>query len=74
MEYEHQVPGDQSLLHSLLAAKRKDNGQPLSESQICAQSFTFILAGLSLSAARGKLTLYVCMCTGVLVYCGCKSS
>ena len=47
-EYEHRVPRDESLLHSLLAAKRKDTGQPLSESQICAQSFTFILAGRSI--------------------------
>ena len=65
MEYEHQVPGDQSLLHSLLAAKRRDNGWPLSESQICAQSFTFILAGL--------LVPCLCMCVFLLridVYVG----
>ena len=44
-EYEHQIPRDQSLLHSLMAAKQKDTGQPLTDTQICAQSFTFILAG-----------------------------
>ena len=44
-EYEQQVPGDQSLLHNLIAARRKDTGQPLSDAQICAQAFTFILAG-----------------------------
>ena len=44
-EYEHQVPKDQTLLHNLVAAKHKDTGEPLTDSQICAQSFTFILAG-----------------------------
>lgn len=44
-EYQHQTPGDQSLLHNLMAAKQKDTGQPLTDTQICAQSFTFILAG-----------------------------
>jgi hypothetical protein len=47
-DYEHEVPGDQTLLHNLMAAKQKDNGQPLTDTQISAQSFTFILAGQSL--------------------------
>lgn len=44
-EYQQQVPRDQSLLHNLMAARRKDTNQPLSDAQICAQAFTFILAG-----------------------------
>ena len=40
-----QVPADHSLLYSLMTARRKDNGQPLSELHICSQAFTFVLAG-----------------------------
>lgn len=28
-----------------MKAERKDNGQPLSDLHICAQAFTFVLAG-----------------------------
>lgn len=53
-EYQQQVPRDQSLLHNLMAARRKDTNQPLSDAQICAQAFTFILAGGSSSKPSAK--------------------
>lgn len=59
-EYAQQVPRDQSLLHNLMAARRKDTGQPLSDVQICAQAFTFILAGLSFSPRMGPGLLPLC--------------
>lgn len=43
--YKGQVPEDHSLLYSLMNARRKDDGQPLSDLHICAQAFTFVLAG-----------------------------
>lgn len=57
-EYEHQIPRDQSLLHSLMAAKQKDTGQPLTDTQICAQSFTFILAGYETTSMALTYALY----------------
>lgn len=44
-EYATQQPKDHSLVHNLLAARRKDTGQIMTNGEICAQSFTFILAG-----------------------------
>lgn len=64
-EYAQQVPRDQSLLHNLMAARRKDTGQPLSDLQICAQAFIFILAGLSVS--RMGLGLLALRCATVCV-------
>lgn len=43
--YKGQVAEDHSMLYSLMAARRKDDGQPLSDLHICAQAFTFVLAG-----------------------------
>ena len=43
--YKGQAPEDHSLLYSLMNARRKDDGQPLSDLHICAQAFTFVLAG-----------------------------
>lgn len=43
--YEGQVPEAHSLLYSLMNAQRKDDGRPLSDLHICAQAFTFVLAG-----------------------------
>ena len=43
--YKGQVPEDHSLLYSLMNARRKDDGHPLSDLHICAQAFTFLLAG-----------------------------
>ena len=43
--YEHEVAEGHSLLYSLMSARRKDTGQPLTHLDICAQSFTFVLAG-----------------------------
>lgn len=60
-EYEQQVPRDQSLLHNLMAARRKDTGQPLSDVQICAQAFTFILAGLFFLPLHGSQTMHSCV-------------
>lgn len=40
-----QVAEDHSMLYSLISAWRKDDGQPLSDLHICAQVFTFVLAG-----------------------------
>ena len=61
------MPRDQSLLHNLMAARRKDTGEPLSDAQICAQSFTFILAGGSPSPRRGVCSKHVeALCTGAL--------
>ena len=45
--YRAEVPADHSLLYSLMNAQRKDDGQPLSDLDICAQAFTFVLAGQS---------------------------
>ena len=44
-EYAGQQPRDESLLHKLMTARRKDTGQLMTNGEICAQSFTFILAG-----------------------------
>ncbi|KAL3152434.1 hypothetical protein ABBQ32_001484 [Trebouxia sp. C0010 RCD-2024] len=57
-EYAQQVPRDQSLLHNLMAARRKDTGQPLSDLQICAQAFIFILAGYETTSMALTYTLY----------------
>ncbi|KAL3142384.1 hypothetical protein ABBQ38_002720 [Trebouxia sp. C0009 RCD-2024] len=57
-EYAQQVPRDQSLLHNLMAARRKDTGQPLSDVQICAQAFTFILAGYETTSMALTYALY----------------
>lgn len=43
--YKGQVAEDHSMLYSLMNARRKDDGQPLSDLHICAQAFTFVLAG-----------------------------
>lgn len=43
--YQGQVPEGHSLLYSLITARRKDDLQPLSDLHICAQAFTFVLAG-----------------------------
>ena len=43
--YEQEVPEGHSLLYSLMNARCKDSGQPLTDLAICAQSFVFVLAG-----------------------------
>lgn len=43
--YKGQVAEEHSMLYSLMNARRKDDGQPLSDLHICAQAFTFVLAG-----------------------------
>ena len=43
--YKAQVAEDHSMLYSLISARRKDDGQPLSDLHICSQAFTFVLAG-----------------------------
>lgn len=50
--YKEQVPEDHSLLYSLMNAQRKDDGRPLSDLHICAQAFTFVLAGKSYIVIR----------------------
>ncbi|KAA6428951.1 MAG: cytochrome P450 [Trebouxia sp. A1-2] len=57
-DYEREVPGNQSLLHNLMAAKQKHNGQPLTDTQISAQSFTFILAGYETTSMALTYALY----------------
>lgn len=59
--YEHEVPEGHSLLYSLMNARRKDNGQPLTHLDICAQSFTFVLAG-KLHKLYSCTALYSCLC------------
>lgn len=63
--YKGQVAEEHSLLYSLINARRKDDGQPLSDLHICAQAFTFVLAG------RYSPLFLVFM--GVLCYETCQS-
>lgn len=55
--YEGQVAEDHSMLYSLINARRKDDGQPLSDLHICAQAFTFVLAGQPFSNASFLVNL-----------------
>lgn len=66
--YQGQVPEGHSLLYSLINARRKDDSQPLSDLHICAQAFTFVLAGHST-----HLLLCSCHCTpfpGITLFSG----
>ncbi|KAL0023003.1 hypothetical protein WJX79_005828 [Trebouxia sp. C0005] len=56
--YKEQVPGDHSLLYSLMNAQRKDDGRPLSDLHICAQAFTFVLAGYETTSTAISYALY----------------
>ena len=55
--YKGHVAEDHSMLYNLINARRKDDGQPLSDLHICAQAFTFVLAGKPFSNCflSGKL-------------------
>lgn len=57
-EYATQQPKDHSLVHNLLAARRKDTGQLMTNGEICAQSFTFILAGYETTSMALTYALY----------------
>ncbi|KAL0052923.1 hypothetical protein WJX82_009946 [Trebouxia sp. C0006] len=56
--YKGQVPEDHSLLYSLMNARRKDDGRPLSDLHICAQAFTFVLAGYETTSTAISYALY----------------
>ncbi|KAL0031098.1 hypothetical protein WJX77_003695 [Trebouxia sp. C0004] len=56
--YKGQVPEDHSLLYSLMNARRKDDGEPLSDLHICAQAFTFVLAGYETTSTAISYALY----------------
>lgn len=56
--YKGQVPEDHSLLYSLMNAQRKDDGRPLSDLHICAQAFTFVLAGYETTSTAISYALY----------------
>ena len=57
--YKGQVAEEHSLLYSLINARRKDDGQPLSDLHICAQAFTFVLAGQYYSHSFGFHGCYI---------------
>ncbi|KAL3159373.1 hypothetical protein ABBQ38_009804 [Trebouxia sp. C0009 RCD-2024] len=56
--YQGQVPEGHSLLYSLITARRKDDLQPLSDLHICAQAFTFVLAGYETTSTAISYALY----------------
>jgi cytochrome P450 len=50
-EYGNQTPAENSIMHLLGRASDKSSGKALSETQIVAQTYTFMLAGTQLTFA-----------------------
>lgn len=56
--YGDTVPAKTSLVYKLRNATHQDTGKPLSDLDICAQSFTFLLAGYETTSLALSFTLY----------------
>jgi cytochrome P450 len=57
-DYAHVVPPSTSVIHRLRHAVNLDSGLPLSDADICAQSFTLMLAGYETTSLAISYALY----------------
>ena len=61
-EYGDQTPAENSIVHMLARASDKTSGQSLTDIQIVAQTYTFMLAGAGWTAAASGLRCLSATC------------